>query len=120
MSVKADERVSKGIGNQLDLLAGETDKDKRVKRAKDGASYVQEGLGRGRRAVVDLANELMMQAFVDGRRNFALFAENSISQYTPIFGEKTAAKVVNLAIREGFERMKRAGMIWQEEDPRFT
>jgi hypothetical protein len=118
MSVKADEAIgSKGVAQAVSLLASETDKDKRI-TSKDGASYVQDGLGRGRKAVIGLANDLMMRAFVQGQRNFSGFAQVSISDLTPTFGAKTAAKLVNLALREGFERMKRAGMTWQELDPR--
>jgi putative component of toxin-antitoxin plasmid stabilization module len=118
LSVKNDEVVgSKGVAKQLKDLRFNTDQDKRV---GEGIGYLQEGYGRGQRVVVRLANELMMKAFVQGQRNFSGFAQLSISDLTPQFGAETATKLVDLALREGFERMKRAGMTWQEKDPRFT
>lgn len=120
ISVRGDEAIgNKKVAEAINLLASETDKDKRVVRNKDKASSVQEGLGRGRRAVIGLANDLMMRAFVQGQRNFSGFAQLSISDLTPQFGAKTAAKLVDLALREGYDRMKRAGMTWAEEDPRL-
>ena len=119
ISVRGDEAIgNKKVAEAISLLANQTDKDKRI-TSKDGASYVQEGLGRGRRAVIGLANDLMMRAFVQGQRNFSGFAQVSISDLTPTFGAKTAAKLVDLALREGYDRMKRAGMTWAEEDPRL-
>lgn len=119
ISVRQDEAVgNKKVAEAINLLASETDKDKRVARPKDGAAYVQEGLGRGRKAVIALANDLMMRAFVQGQRNFSGFAQVSISDLTPTFGEKNAAKLVDLALREGYDRMKRAGMTWADKDPR--
>ena len=116
ISVRADEVVgSNGVAKQLKDLRFNTDQDKRV---GEGIGYLQEGYGRGQRAVVGLANDLMMRAFVQGQRNFSGFAELSISDLTPQFGAETATKLVDLALREGFERMKRAGMTWQEKDPR--
>ena len=118
ISVRSDEAIgNKKVAEAINLLANETDRDKRI-TAKGGAGYVQEGLGRGRKAVIALANDLMMRAFVQGQRNFSGFAQLSISDLTPTFGEKTAAKLVDLALREGYDRMQRAGMTWQEKDPR--
>ena len=120
ISVRADEVVgNKGVKEQLKGLTYYTDQDKRIVNKKDGVGYVQEGYGRGQRAVVGLANDLMMRAFVQGQRNFSGFAQLSITDLTPQFGAETATKLVDLAIREGYDRMKRAGMIWQEKDIRI-
>lgn len=116
LSVKNDEVVgSKGVKKQLKELTYATDKDERI---GEGIGYLQENYGRGERIVVRLANELMMKAFVQGQRSFSGFAQLSISDLTPRFGAEVATKLVDLALREGYERMKRAGMTWQEEDPR--
>jgi len=119
MSVKNDEAIgSKKVAEAINLLASETDRDKRIV-AKGGAAYVQDGLGRGRKAVIELANDIMMRAFVQGQRSFSGLAQTSITNLTKTFGRETAAKLVNLALSEGYDRMQRAGMTYMEKDLRI-
>jgi hypothetical protein len=119
MSVKNDNALgNKKVAEAINLLASETDRDKRIV-AKDGAAYVQDGLGRGRKAVIELANDIMMRAFVQGQRSFSGLAQTSITNLTKTFGRETAAKLVDLALSEGYDRMQRAGMTYMEKDLRI-
>jgi hypothetical protein len=69
--------------------------------------------------VVEYANTFLKNAYNDGIRDFSVGAGFAFNRLRAMFPEDKAAQLVQFALREGFDRMQRAGMTYQEKDPRF-
>jgi hypothetical protein len=68
--------------------------------------------------IVQLANRVMTEAYLNNKRDFSNFSAYIFDTLSTSFGNKTSAQMVNLVLREGYNRMQRAGMTYQEKDPR--
>ena len=119
LGVKDDNRVGY-------LLAYNTDSNKKLQADfKELREKVQAAGGKDTpydqadKLVVNMANDILEAAYLGGRRDFSIRASYFFDGMTKKYGEDLGARLTRASLREAFNRMSRAGMIYQEKDPRF-
>lgn len=65
--------------------------------------------------ITNIGNSVMKDAFTAGRNDFSGFAIRAFDTLNRKYGQKVAGELVSLGLREGLDRMKRAGLSYRGE-----